>query len=302
MNFQSKESDVHLDYIARIFVLVQNPELRLVSKQFYLASKSHFTRVDYLLFKYGRDQFFSSNQGIFKNITKIFSEKTALALLDKIEFEEEKDSELFFYSIANGWNEVVAKILNTFIVKEQKQRFPEESNTSDHVESNTETAGHKASTVAPVIDINKLNGKAIELALKRKHFEAAKLLLRAHKIIPSYTKGRSEPYKAFNCKRADLSRFSRSIINPLLGKDQAEILQLLIGKGESSEHTSTILEIGTEKNNMILVKDVLVYDIGNHNKCFINNALKLVSEKGHVEVGNCFSSMELTFMLITIML
>ncbi|PVV01133.1 hypothetical protein BB560_004460 [Smittium megazygosporum] len=265
MNFQSKESDVHLDYIARIFVLAQNPELRLVSKQFYLASKSHFTRVDYPLFKYERDQFFSSNQGIFKNITKVFSEKTTLALLDKIEFLED-------------------------------------SNTSDHVESNTEAADHKASTVAPVIDINKLNGKAIELALKRKHFEPAKLLLRAHKIIPSYTKGRSEPYKAFNCKRADLSRFSRSIINPLLDKDQAEILQLLIGQGESSEHTSTILEIGTEKNNMILVKDVLVYDIGNHNKCFINNALKLVSEKGHIEVGNCFSSMELTFMLITIML
>ncbi|PVU88483.1 hypothetical protein BB560_006369, partial [Smittium megazygosporum] len=155
-----------------------NPELRLVSKQSYLASKSHFACADYLLLKYQLDRLFNPTEVVFKSIPKIFNNKTAAVLLGKLEFDEEKDNELSFYSIKNEWNEVVAKILKKFMIKRHNQEYFQDSNNSDHEELKTKPINHKASTVLSAININKFNGKAIEPAIKHKKLEAVKLLLK----------------------------------------------------------------------------------------------------------------------------
>ncbi|PVV04411.1 hypothetical protein BB560_001096, partial [Smittium megazygosporum] len=283
MDSQFKKASAHLGYLARIFVLAQNPELRLVSKQFYLASLSPFTRADYLLYKYGRDQLFSPTQGVFKRMPKIISENTTLALLGKIEFEEDKDNELFFYSIKNEWNEVVLKVLNTFIIKGPNKKLLEDSNTSEDEEIGTETANHRASIVAPAIDINKSNGKAIELALKQNNIEAAKLLLNAHKIIPSYKKTSYESYKIIAHKRADLSHVSYSITIFLLDKGQKEIIQLLVCEGENFRHFDTVFG-RDDRASLEISKAVLGRCICNRIKYLINRALELSSVSGNIEV------------------
>ncbi|PVV01485.1 hypothetical protein BB560_004095 [Smittium megazygosporum] len=84
---------------------------------------------------------------------KSFNENTALALLGKIEFDEEKG------------------------MKGPNQGVFEYSNTSENGQTNAEATKYKVSTVMPATDISKFNGKAIELAHVQYNFEAVRLLL-----------------------------------------------------------------------------------------------------------------------------
>ncbi|PVV02890.1 hypothetical protein BB560_002644 [Smittium megazygosporum] len=189
----------------------------------------------------GGISFSAPTQRVFKNMPKVLSENTALTLLGKIEFKEDKDSELFFYSIKNEWNEVVLKILNTFTVKGPNQELFDNPNISEHEGSDTEIAKHNASTVAPGVYINKLNGKSIELGLEQNNIGVIKLSIKAHKITPSYKMTIPEPYKITTHKHVDLSNVPRYLVVLFVDKGQTEIVKLFLSEGENFRHPDIVL-------------------------------------------------------------
>ncbi|PVU85904.1 hypothetical protein BB560_006862, partial [Smittium megazygosporum] len=192
---------------------------------------------------------------------KVLSENTALTLLGKIEFKEDKDSELFFYSIKNEWNEVVLKILNTFTVKGPNQELFDNPNISEHEGSDTEIAKHNASTVAPGVYINKLNGKSIELGLEQNNIGVIKLSIKAHKITPSYKMTIPEPYKITTHKHVDLSNVPRYLVALFVDKGQTEIVKLFLSEGENFRHPNIVLIRGAAKNNLKVVRTDLDYGV-----------------------------------------
>ncbi|PVV05410.1 hypothetical protein BB560_000070 [Smittium megazygosporum] len=149
---------------------------------------------------------------------------------------------------------------------------------------NSEPTKPKDSTVAPVVDISKLDDKAIELALKHNNLEVAKLILRVHSIIPSYKKNSFEPYNVIAYKCVDLSHINSPVIDISLDKGQTESLQLLICEGKYFSHVDRVLQRGAKRNSLRIVKSVLEKRGDNDIESFINDALRRASENGHIEV------------------
>ncbi|PVV00878.1 hypothetical protein BB560_004724, partial [Smittium megazygosporum] len=185
----------------------------------------------------------------------------------KMEFDEEKGSDIYFLPNQKG-------------LKWSNQRGGYK---------------YKVSTVIPATDINKFNGKAIELAHVQYNFEAVRLLLSTHVIIHSYEKASPDTYEIATYKRIDLSHINYSEVDVFINNtleltsecDRLELAKLVLRNGtEIHAKNDYTFRRASYDGNLETVKLLLDHDYGvgfhaDNYKALIDASSRT---NGHVEI------------------
>ncbi|PVU87954.1 hypothetical protein BB559_005798 [Furculomyces boomerangus] len=174
------------ELLSKIFVFSQNPEVRLISREFFEISTLDSIRADFLLYKFGKVNVFGIKNHYFRKYPNLFKKQDlVLQLLKKGASLDSKSKQILFnISVDRGWIEVSNYFLNLFhqIRKEKFEHAIENRNVETDEEISVEIkTGMKY--YIPEIDINDYE-ENFELAVYNKQIDIVKILLNAFKIKP----------------------------------------------------------------------------------------------------------------------
>ncbi|PVZ99361.1 hypothetical protein BB558_004622, partial [Smittium angustum] len=174
------------EILSKIFIFSRNPEVRLLSHEFYEISTLISFRASFLIKKFGIEKAIKLESLDFYHFPNLFkNEDLVLKLLEKGACSDPSTKKtLFHISIKRGWNKVVGYLLDLFYETteeeyqktiQKRRNHPKESISKQKI----------TKYYIPTIDINHSNGNYLSKAVSNKHLYIVIQLLNAHKIKPN---------------------------------------------------------------------------------------------------------------------
>ncbi|PWA01312.1 hypothetical protein BB558_002599 [Smittium angustum] len=174
--------------LSRIYVLAQNINLGLVSRNFHEISTLDSVRASFLIKKFGKNnilKFKSYGFVHFNNLSK--RQELVLKLLEKGSGLNSKSKQnLFKFSIERGWNKIVEYFLNNFLetTEEKFREIVVQERMNENYTELSISPNNNFKYYIPTIYINQNNGEWLRLAVYYRQMNITKQLLNAHKIKP----------------------------------------------------------------------------------------------------------------------
>ncbi|PWA01686.1 hypothetical protein BB558_002194 [Smittium angustum] len=183
------------EILSQIFVLAQNPNVRLLSRNFYEISSIDSIRADFFIQKYGKKNVFRALNTSFSSYTGFFKNQDfVIQLLKKgADLDSITKQKLFGNSIRKRWDKVVEYLISLFHeTTEKKFNIAVEKR---YAETGIEISMPQQKAMkyfVPTIDINSNTGRTFRIAVSSGKVETVKLLINAHQIKPKLDCDESE--------------------------------------------------------------------------------------------------------------
>ncbi|PVU99897.1 hypothetical protein BB559_000306 [Furculomyces boomerangus] len=225
--------------LSQIFILSKNPEVRLVSRNFYEISKIVSVRANFLIHKFGKDKVLDIRYNEFVNCYDLLEDQElVLNILQRNPNPDQEISQnLFQVSVRRRWIKVLEYLLDLFVdvSKEKFQAVIQQRNHQTEIQRPTPKQKEIRNYIIPTIDINTNRGICFRLALSYKQTDIVKKLLNAYKIIPKFKFDVSKTEILFH-QKVSMEYFSSNNICDLFEEGGLELLKLFFINGLKSAH------------------------------------------------------------------